>query len=337
MFFFGLVFTMPDLSRAGNELFYHVNIFKDRGGPLLARFGMQETYNPLNTELAAEQLIYDYIPYAIAGVIIIAFYAFLAVLLVRIAINVAKITFFASKVVNQKIKVTQKREEYRRQLDDLGIIYQNLAEQIGEFTILPADYKNLRAADMIFRFFANNRVDNIREAVNLFHEEDFRIKMLEYERGVYNETRQTRRYTKALYMLTSDENIKVDVKDVREEPAESDTTKVGEMLKDAFSKIKRSSAQKQIPASSPPPLSLPLNPFRKKNKQEQEENDHGGRFMPDTALISDNSDDIGEAGNSDILEDTEIAGGGDDDSEDNQDREFGQLSAIFDDDPEHDD
>jgi hypothetical protein len=328
MFFFGLVFTMPDLSRAGNELFYHVNIFKDRGGPVLSRFGMAGTYTPLNTGLASEQLIYDYIPYAIAGVIVIVFYAFLAVLLVRIAVNVAKITFFASKVVNQKIKVTQKREEYRKQLDDLGIIYQNLAEQIGEFGILPSDYKNLRSTDMILRFFINNRVDNIKEAVNLFHEEDYRVRMLEYEKGVYNETRQTRRYTKALYMITSDDNIKVDVRDVREEPADSDNAKVGEMLRDAFSKIKKLSAQKQIPAAAP--LSLP-NPFKRKIKEEEPD-------IPETAAAgTEDTEDTENIENAaDISAGYSVPGVPqiEEDTKETEERESGQLSSIFEDGPE---
>jgi hypothetical protein len=321
MFFFGLVFSMPDLSRAGNELFYHVNIFKDLGGSFLSRFGMAETYEPLNVYLASEQLIYNYIPYAVAGFIIIVFYAFLAVLFVRIAINIAKVTFFASKVVNQKIKVAQRREEYRRQLDDLGIIYQNLAEQIGEIAILPADYKNLRAAETIFRFFINNRTDNIREALNLFHEEDFRNRMLEYQKGVYNESRQTRRYTKALYMLTSDDNIKVDVRDVREEPSESDNSKVGDMLKDAFSKIKKPATQKQIQmdtdtGSSHPVLSLP-NPFKRKPKED----------APDgSGTETDESESLGGTTTDD---------GDDNDNYNNNSSEI-NLNTIFDDDPDLD-
>ena len=254
MFAIGYFFTIPDLSRIGNEIFYHINIFKDWSGALLSRFGLPETYNRLDPALASERLILDYIPYAVAGVALLVFYIFLAVLFVRVGINLARITFFASKVVNQKIKINQKREDYRKQLDDLGLIYQDLTEKIGEFTILPADYKNIKAAESILRSFINNRVDNIREAINLFHEDDFRGRMLEYGRGAYNEARQTRRYTKALYMLTSDDNIKVDVKEVREDPAEAENMRVGEMLKDAFSKIKKPSEQKRLaPARNLPP------------------------------------------------------------------------------------
>ncbi|MCL2096918.1 MAG: hypothetical protein FWH10_08455 [Oscillospiraceae bacterium] len=323
MFFFGLVFTMPDLSRAGNELFYHVNIFKNSGGSLLSRFGMAENYNPLNAELAGEQLIYDYIPYAVTGVIIMVFYAFLAVLIVRVGISVTKITFFASKVVNQKIRVNQRREEYRRQLDDSGIIYQNLSEQIGEFTILPPDYKNLRAADMILRLFINNRVDTIREAVNLFHEEDFRNRILEYEKGLYNEARQTRRYTKALYMITSDDNIKVDVRDVREESGDSDAAAVGEMLRDALAKIKKRSSQKQIPPASGSP--------RRKTPEES--------VLPDIAEIPEsvNPGETGklpekpnETGETNKSEDvSENKGGGE------TEETSGILNAVFENSPEN--
>jgi len=219
---------------------------------------------------ASDQLIFDYIPYAIAGVIIVVFYVFIAVLIVRVSINVIRLTFFASKVVNRKIRIIQRREEYRRQLDELGIIYQNLSEQINDFTVLPADYKNLRATDSILRYFTNNRVDTVREAVNLFHDEDFKNRQLEYSKGMYSEARQTRRYTKALYMLTSDENIKVDVKDVRDESysVENENAKVGEMLKDAFSKIKKSSPSK-LPRLSQPNFSDSANKNPEEFQQQQ--------------------------------------------------------------------
>ena len=262
LFFIGLFFTMPELSRVANEIFYHVNIFKDWGGPLLSKFGMPASYNRLDVGLACDKLIFDYIPYAVVGVALLAFYIFLAMLLVRVGINVVKITFFASKVVNQKIKITQKREDYRKQLDDLGLIYSDLTEQINGFTILPGDYKNIRAAESILRSFINNRADNIREAVNLFHEDDFRSKMLEYNKGAYNEARQTRRYTKALYMLTSDDNIKVDVKEVKEEAPDNENIKVGEMLRDAFSKIKKPTEQRRLSSSErpAPPSAKPQEP-----------------------------------------------------------------------------
>ena len=274
MFFFGKTLTKPDLAGAGNEFFYHINIFKDWGGSLLSKFGMPETYNRLNTGIIREQLILDYIPYAVTGALILAFYAFLAVLFVRIGIDVAKITFFAGRVVNQKIKINQKKEDYRRQLDELGVIYKKLTFQLSDFTILPEDYKNIRAADSILKSFIDNRADNIRDAVNLYHEDDFKSKMLEYCKGAYNEARQTRRYTKALYMLTSDDKIKVEVKDVREELSESDNQKVGEMLKNAFSKIQKPSDQKKLPQPSGP---LRIKPEENDKSEEDNKNDKSNK------------------------------------------------------------
>lgn len=238
MFFFGLAFQMPDLSRAGNELFYNVNVFKDRGGGILSKFGFSAEFAPLDTELAKEQIILDYIPYAVAGLIIIVFYVFLAVLIIKTSWDLAKLGFFATKVMNQKLKVIQKREEYIKELEELNFEMQNISEQIDSVTILAKDYKNIRATDAILRYFINNRIDTIREAVNLFHDEDFKNRQLEYSKAVYNETKQTRRYTKALYMLTSDENIKVDVReefaDSNPKPAES-----AKNLGKPFSKIKK--------------------------------------------------------------------------------------------------
>ena len=250
IFFFGMIFNMPDLSKAGNELFYHVNIFKGWGGAFLSNFGLPKNYNPLNAQIAGEELVLDYIPYAVTGGIIVAICAFLGVLIVQLVINIGRLTFFASRVVNLKIKISQRSEEYRRQLDDFGAIYKSLTEQIQGNNILPPEYKNINAANSILKIFINNRADTLRDAINLFHEDDFRRRMVEYAKGAYNEARQTRRYTKALYMITSDHNIQVDVKDSREESADTDSEKVAEMLKDALSKIKKPPSQKRL---NPPP------------------------------------------------------------------------------------
>ncbi|MCL2158733.1 MAG: hypothetical protein FWH48_04925, partial [Oscillospiraceae bacterium] len=66
-------------------------------------------------------------------------------------------------------------------------------------------------------------------------------RLLDYNKALYGEARQTRRYTKALYMMTSDENIKVDIK---EEPPEAASNKAGDISSDAFSKIKSSPIRK---------------------------------------------------------------------------------------------
>ena len=277
MFFFGLVTSAPDISKNGNELFYAINIFKERGGNFLSKFGWDANVKPLGDYGfdPSEGLVFGYIPAAIMGIIIIVFYIFLIVLLVRVSINVAKLTFFASKVMNQKIKITQKREEYQKQLDDLSVIYQNLCEQIAESTAIPDDYKNIRAADSILRYFINNRIDTVREALNLYHEEEFRNRLLEYSKAMYGEARQTRRYTKALYIMTSDENMKVDIKDTREDVPnqDNDNAQVGEMLKGAFSKIKKPQTNlkspKKISRISPPAASTDPDPDMITGKEEK--------------------------------------------------------------------
>jgi len=254
MFFFGIAFQSENIAANGNELFYGINIFKEQGGNFLSKFGFDAAVRPL-AEYGVdpkEGLVLGYIPAAVAGLFIVVFYVFAAVLLVRVGINVSKLTFFASKVMNQKIKISQKREEYRKQLDDLGSIHQNLADQIGEQTVLPEDYKNVKATDSILRIFANNRADSLREAIELFHDEDFKSKLLEYTKALYSEAKQTRRYTKALYMMTSDENIKVDVKEKeKDENAEADGGPGKAVSSDAFSRIK-SSPPKKNPRVNPP-------------------------------------------------------------------------------------
>ncbi|MCL1793902.1 MAG: hypothetical protein FWG34_08530 [Oscillospiraceae bacterium] len=254
MFFFGIAFQAENIAENGNELFYAINVFKGQGGDFLSNFGFDSAVRPLSEYGTdpSEGLIFDYVPAAVAGLVIVVFYVFLAVLLVRVGISVSKLTFFASKVMNQKIKINQKREEYKKQLDDFGIIYQNLEDQIGELAILPDDYKNVRAADSILQYFVNNRADSIREAIALFHDEDFKVKLLEYSKGLYSEAKQTRRYTKAMYMMTSDENIKVDIKEPKEESPENGGA--GKSApSEAFSKIKSPSPQKSPRLNSPKP------------------------------------------------------------------------------------
>jgi len=277
MFFFGIAFQAPDIAANGNELFYNINIFKERGGNFLSSFGWDAAVKPLNEYGAdpSEGLIFGYIPAAIIGIIIIVFYIFLIVLLVRVAIDVARLTLFASKVMNQKIKINQKREEYQKQLSDLSVIYQNLGDQINEFTVIPNDYKNIRAADSILRYFINNRIDTVKEALNLYHEEDFKNKMLEYSKALYNESKQTRRYTKALYMMTSDENIKVDIKEPKEDTSgsESENAQIGEMLKGAFSKIKKPQQNlkksKKVARIPPPSVTNRVNDKISEDKKEK--------------------------------------------------------------------
>jgi hypothetical protein len=260
MFFCGIAFDMPDLSLGGNELFYNLNVFKDRGGGLLSRFGFSPEFPALDSELAAKEIIVDYIPYAVAGVIVIVFYVFLAVFIIKAAIDVVQLVFFASRVMNQRIKINQRREEYTRELDELMSESQNFAEQIAEFDVLGADYKNIRATDAILKYFINNRVDTMREAMNLYHEEDFRSKQLEYSKALYNESKQTRRYTKAMYLLTSDSNVKVEVRD---ELPESNTAKSSGTAKSAFSKIKPPSVpglnKSTAAAKIKPPVAGKLN------------------------------------------------------------------------------
>lgn len=248
MFFIGLVIQKPDLSKAGNELFYNLNIFKDRGGAILSKIGFPAEYPILKPELAEKELIVDYIPYALFGVFSIVFYILLTILAVRLIISVTRAGIYASKVVNQKYNLSQKKDEYNDELNDLMLKYQNLTDQINAQTIVTSDYKSTKAVDTILRYFLNNRVDNLREAVNLYHDEDVKMRALEYQRAIFSELRQTKRYAKALYILSSDENVKVDV---QEEVPENEDGNMGEMLKNAFSRLKKSSTER-IKEKSPP-------------------------------------------------------------------------------------
>ena len=221
LFISGLVLDSPGLISAGNELFYNLNIFKGMGGAVLSGFGMPAEFTPLEElgERVSEELILDYIPYALVGALSVVFYIFLAILAARVAVNLYKLVFFASKVMNQRIRVNQRRESYERELNELKHELSGLEMHIDDAGILGPDYKNIRAADSILKYFENNRVDTMREAVNLYHEEDFRNKQLEYSKALFAEAKQTRRYTKAMYMITSDSNIKVEVRDEPEPPA----------------------------------------------------------------------------------------------------------------------
>jgi len=257
MFFSGMLLDMPDLSSSGNQLFYNLNIFKDRGGGVLSFFGMPAEYEAFNTELASEQLVLNYIPYAIAGSIVMIFYVFLIIFVVRAAINVYKLVFFAGKVMNQKIRVLQRREAYERELKELKHEAVTLQTNIDAFDILGSDYKNLKATDSILGYFTNNRVDTIREAINLYHDDDFRNKQLDYSKALYAEIRQTRRYTKAMYMLSSDPKSNVEVRD-EQPPSVVASTPVNQSYSAGSSKITANSS-----ASS--------KPKREKRREERED------------------------------------------------------------------
>lgn len=236
MFFIGLAFTMPDLSLSGNALFYNLNIFKDRGGEILGRFGFDPVLPAFSDELAKKELITGYIPYAIAGIFLMVFYVFLAVLLIRLLISFIRFIFYMSRIVGKNVMITAKKEEYVRQLEILGRQYQDYSVQISEQTILAPDYKNIRATDTIYTYFLNNRTDNLRDAINIFHDEDLRIRSLDFQKAIYTELRQTKRYVKALYVIASDENAKVDV---REESAELGEERITDMIGAAYKKLRR--------------------------------------------------------------------------------------------------
>ena len=247
LFFIGVLTQMPDLSRAGNAFFYHINIFKDQGGGILSKFGLSEKFPVLDTNLSDNKLILDYIPYALVGILIVVFYVSLIILVVRLIISAVRTGIYASRVVNQKYVIAQKKEEYEGQLNILMKKYQDLSDQINAQTILSGDYKNSKSVDKILRYFLNNRVDSLREAINLYHDEELKSKTLEYQKAIFSEIRQTKRYTKALYILSSDDNVKVDV---HEEVYENDDTGMGETLRDAFNKLRKSSATSRIKAQS---------------------------------------------------------------------------------------
>jgi hypothetical protein len=268
MFFIGFAAKMPDLSKAGNELFYHLNIFKNGGGSLLSKLGFSKTVPALPSEVS-EKLILNYIPYALIGFFIIIFYIFIIILAVRLIISGTRAGIYASKVVNQKYAVNHKKEEYNEQLNALMLKYQDLTDQITAQAILTNDYKNSKAVDTMLRYFLNNRVDTLREAINLYHEEDTRLKTLEYQKAIFSELRQTKRYAKALYIMSSDDNAKVDV---REESYESDDA-ASETLKNAFNKIKKSSTARIKQSGSPTQALESRTSASKPQEQEQQDGD----------------------------------------------------------------
>jgi hypothetical protein len=251
MFFVGLAVPMPDVSKAGNGLFYHLNIFKNGGGSLLSKIGLPKEVPALIPELAEKQLVLDYIPYAITGLFVIIFYVFIVILAARLIISGVRAGVYASRVVNQKYSVNQKKEEYDEQLNNLMQKYQDLTDQINAQTILSNDYKNSKAVDTMLRYFLNNRVDTLREAVNLYHGEDMKTKTLEYQKAIFAELRQTRRYAKALYILSSDDNARVDAREETAAASEPDDANMSETLKNAFNKLRKTSTARIKAESSP--------------------------------------------------------------------------------------
>ena len=248
LFFIGMAIKNADLSRAGNEFFYHLNIFKEQGASFLSKFGMSKNFPVLDSELSDKRLILDYIPYALVGVLIAVFYVFLIILVVRLIISAVRAGIYISKLANQKYIINQKKEEYEGQLNNFMQKYQDLSDQINAQTIISNDYKNSKTVDKLLRYFLNNRVETMREAINLYHDEDLKTRNIEFQKAIFSELRQTKRYTKALYIMSSDDNVKVDV---QEEVYENDDGSMSETLKDAFNKLRKSSATSRIKSQNP--------------------------------------------------------------------------------------
>ena len=246
LFLLGMVMN-PGLAEAGNKIFYNINIFKDQGGKLLSIFGLPEKYPVLDSEEIAHSLILNYIPYALVGLLIVIFYVSLLILAIRLIVSVVRAGIYASKVVNQKYTINQKKDDYNDQLNSLMLKYQDLSDQINSQTILSNGYKNSRTIDRMLRYFLDNRVDTLREAVNLYHSEELQTRNLEYQKAIFNELRQTKRYAKALYILSSDDNVKVNV---QEETYENDDATMGETLKNAFNSLRKTSTAR-IKAETP--------------------------------------------------------------------------------------
>jgi hypothetical protein len=100
-----------------------------------------------------------------------------------------------------------------------------------------------------------------------------------------------------MYMMTSDENIKVDIKEPkepREESFENDGSAIKNVLNDAFSRIKNSSPKKSPRVSAPEPgergenktLEPPRTPDNSENNAGNSENSGAGFESAENAEVT---------------------------------------------------
>ncbi len=89
-------------------------------------------------------------------------------LLVRFGIG-DLLDYFKRKKLKRQIKpeLIQKSEEMNA-----------LVEKLDQFTVLPEKYRTLQAVDAIGNYFANKRVDTLKEAINLYEDEVYKFQQL---------------------------------------------------------------------------------------------------------------------------------------------------------------
>lgn len=245
MYAVGSFIGSPDIRLTGNQFIYNVNIFKGFGVNILKTFNFPAEVPLFDKAAAAEKFVLDFVPYAIAGILQVVFYIGLIALAVRLAVTAARIIYYVTVVLSNKYHINQNREDNEATLNSLYSRLQDLNDQIAEHTIIPPDFQKLRDVETIYGYFINNRVDTVREALNLYQSESMMQRVLEYQRLIYNESKQTKKYTKALYILTSDESAQVEVK---EDSDDLESIKMKDIISSTVTKFKN--RKKQIKGDS---------------------------------------------------------------------------------------
>ncbi|MHC1696096.1 MAG: hypothetical protein AB9835_12685 [Eubacteriales bacterium] len=143
-----------------------------------------------------------YIGYTLMGAALCVLYVSLIFLAVRLAIT--GVRFFLYK--RQALEYNRQCEEYRpegearlRQLDK-NIL--ELDDEIAISDILPPAYVNLDAANGIYSYFSANRVDTMRQAINLYHAEKSEQLTRQLLGEILGELKKDVHYSKSLYRFS---------------------------------------------------------------------------------------------------------------------------------------
>ena len=138
--------------------------------------------------------------------------------LVQILNTIFKLTIFAA-VIREGYELTKfgihlyKKEKHKRaviaykptgqaRLEQIeGELYE-VNEHIDLTDIVPRNYLNTSAVQMILSYFADNRIENMKEAINLFNEEKIKLEQSEVLRSILEQVKAGKEYSRALYSFS---------------------------------------------------------------------------------------------------------------------------------------
>ena len=94
------------------------------------------------------------------------------------------LSFFIIGIIVITVNIIHKfqNEKYQKEIDELMPIVNSEMEDISEVAcFIPPNYRYSDALDFFVEAYANSKVDNLKEAVNLYDTNEYRQNMLDYQ------------------------------------------------------------------------------------------------------------------------------------------------------------